>query len=494
MDPPVTRYVQRDGHALAYQVVGDGDHDVIWYFEIGLHLDLMWTDPHLHYLFERMGSFARNALFQRRGFGLSDPVDHIPTLEQQADDILAVMDATGMRRATVVGISSTCGAAALLAARSPDRVAGLVLQQPFAERVIRADGALSHGWTTASRDRYVGGLRRVFDDWGSGALLSVWDATEDSPFNRRLMAMLERCSATPATARAHLEWLLRLDYSSVLPSIQCPTLVLWNAGALLPEEVAGWVAETVPDALLQTIARAEPGASLGEAWTPIMDQVERAVTGHTFGVEADRYLASVLFTDVVGSTETLARLGDVAYRDVRAAHERQVRLRVEQSGGRLLGVAGDGTFSVFDGPVAALRCARLVCDDATDLDLVVRAGVHSGQVQRTGSDLTGMTVHIGARICAAAGPGEVLVSRTARDLVAGSGLAFRDRGTHTLRGVPGRWPLYALADHDEPATLTREPLNLKAIDRAVIGAARRAPGLLRAATGFATTRRHRRTR
>lgn len=207
-------------HTRSWARGGENTADVVLFLEIGLHPDLMWTDPHIHYVFERAATFCRMVYFQRRGFGLSDPVDHVPTLEEQADDVLAVMNAVRIRHATLVGIGSTCGALALIAARDPDRVTGLVFQQPFVEGALREGVDLPRGWTVEARDRFVDGWRAVYDDWGSGGVIAMWDPTQDSPFNRRLMALLERCSATPATARAHLEWLFRIDYFDALSSIQ----------------------------------------------------------------------------------------------------------------------------------------------------------------------------------------------------------------------------------------------------------------------------------
>ncbi|TQF74740.1 adenylate/guanylate cyclase domain-containing protein [Rhodococcus spelaei] len=492
MDPPGTRYVERDGHALAYQVVGRGEAEVVYFFEINLHLDLMWTDPQIHYLMERGGTFARSVFFQRRGFGLSDPVERAPTLDEQADDVLAVMDEIGMRRATMVGVASTCGALALLAARAPERVAGLVLVQPTAERLIGGRHH-PHGWDPTDVDAFVRGWRSAAAHWGSGGSARMWDPAVDSTFNRRLMGMLERCSATPTTAQAHLEWMFRLDYSHALPLIQCPARALLVPASPVSRGAARWVAEQIPHGSFHVLAPAPPGASLGEAWLPIVDHVEEVATGVHRAPDADRFLASVLFTDVVASTEALARIGDVAYRDLRAAHERQVRSCVEEAGGQLVNVAGDGTFSVFESPAAAVRCARRICEQAHGLGIEVRAGVHTGQVQRAGPDLTGMTVHIGARICATAGPGEVLVSRTARDLVVGSGLRFDDRGEHTLKGVPGRWRIYALDTVEHPATPAEAP-RPTLVDRAIIRTARRAPQVLRAAVGLANARQRRQSR
>ncbi|SDC48788.1 adenylate/guanylate cyclase domain-containing protein [Rhodococcus tukisamuensis] len=485
MDPPGTRYVQRDGHALAYQVVGESEQardstrrDVIWFFEVAQHLDLMWTDPHINYLLERGTTFARTTFLQRRGVGLSDPIDHVPTLEEQADDVAAVMDEVGIRHATMVGVTSTCGALCMLAARSPDRVRGLVLIQPFAESLLGTN-RMPVGWDEASRARYIAGWRGAGNEWGTGASLARWDPAVDTPHNRRLMALSERCSATPATARAHFEWVFRLDYSRALPSVQCPARVLLAPASLVPRGAARHVADLIPHGRFHLLPPAPPGSSIGEAWMPVLEHVEEAATGMHRPADADRFLASLLFTDVVHSTETLALIGDVAYRDLRAAYERQVRVEVDRAGGRLVNVSGDGTFSVFDGPAAALRCAERICRSATALGIAVRAGVHTGEVEHTGLELTGMTVHVGARIGAAARPGEVLASRAVRDLVVGSGLSFVDRGLHELRGVPGRWSLYALDGEPETLPLARKRPTPNMIDRTVLGMARRTPRLLR---------------
>ncbi|SEM15493.1 adenylate/guanylate cyclase domain-containing protein [Rhodococcus maanshanensis] len=487
MDPPGTRYVERDGHALAYQVVGEGDVDVVWYFELNMHLDLLWTDPQIHYLLDRGTTFARTAYLQRRGVGLSDPVDHIPTLEQQAGDLLAVMDEIGMRSATLVGVASACGPVALLAARAPERVAGLVLIQAFAERLLGT--GTPPGWDPADIERFIGGWRSAYAHWGSGASVPMWDPAVDSPFNRRLMALLERCTSTPATAQAHFEHILRVGYSEALPSIQCPTRVLLVPASPVSRGASRHVADLIPNGSFHLLPQAPAGASLGEAWVPILDHVEVVATGEHHPGHADRFLAALLFTDPVGSTEVLARIGDDAYRDLLAAHERSVRVEVEQAGGSLVNVTGDGTFSVFDGPVAAIRCAERVRRGARELGLEVRAGVHTGDVQRAGPELTGMTVHVGARIGAAAAAGEVLVSRAARDLSMGSGLSFVDHGERKLKGVPGRWRLYALAGADHtPRTVSRKAPRLSLIDQALLRTARRAPQVLRAAVSMAYAR------
>ncbi|WP_072802345.1 adenylate/guanylate cyclase domain-containing protein [Rhodococcoides yunnanense] len=495
MDPPVTRYVQRDGDALAFQLVGDGDADVVWFFEINMHLDLMWTDPQLHYLMERGTNFARTVFFQRRGIGLSDPVDHLPTIEEQADDVIAVMDAVGMQRATIVGVASTAGPVSLVAARSPDRVAGLVLIQPFADRLIADDGQPPPGWDSEHLEQFVAGWRSVYRHWGSGEGVPLWDPTVDTPVNRRVMAMMERCSATPATAQEHLENVMRLDYSKALPAIRCPARVLLVQRSPVSRGAAEHVADMIPNGRFHLLPAAPPGASLGESWVPILDHVEELTTGDHRPPAADRFFASVLFTDLVGSTETLFRLGDFAYQELRATHERQVRAAVEYAGGRVLTVAGDGTFSVFDSALAAVRCAREIRAQTQSLGVDIRMGVHSGEVQRSGPDLTGMTVHAGARIGAAAGPGQILLSRAVRDLTTGSGITLSDSGTRELKGVPGRWPLFALGDDvggvdDVPRARPRP--RLSAVDHALLTAARRTPGIVRALVRLGNVRHRRR--
>lgn len=493
MDPSDTQYVDRDGRALAYQVVGDGSQDVVFFLESNLHLDLMWTDPQIHYLFERGASFARSAFFQRRGLGLSDPVDYVPTLEQQADDVEAVMDAIGMKRATLVGIASTCGPIALVAARAPERVGGLVLVSPWSESVI-CTNPMPHGWEPAEAERFVEGWRNAYANWGSGATAAMWNPEIETPYNRRLMAMLERCSAAPATAQAHCEWIMRLDYSRVLPSIQCPARVVHVPASAEPRAVGQYIADQIPNGSLEMLPPTPPGASLGEAWLPIMDHVEEIATGAHRSADADRFLGSLLFTDLVGSTAALARMGDRAYSELRGAHERHVRQEVENAGGHLVNVTGDGTFSVFDGPAAAVGCAVRICEGAHQLGIEARAGVHMGEVQRAGPELTGMTVHLGARVSAAAGPGEVLVSRPVRDLVVGSGMSFTDRGEHQLKGVPGKWRLYAVTGAGSASTpLPEQSPTIGRGDRVVLRLARKHPWALRAGVGVANAWQRRRT-
>lgn len=484
MDPPVTSYLDRDGSALAYQVFGSGPVDVVGYFEVSMHIDLLWTDPHFHHHMEHAGNYARNAYLQPRGFGLSEPIDHVVSVEEQADDILAVMDAVGMRQAVLVGVFSNSAGPALVAARHPERVSGLVLLDPFAQGARSADRIEElNGWTQESVDGFVDAWTEGFADWGTGSMVKAWDPVLDNPFNRRLLAMLQRCSATPSVAHATFEAALRLDVRDVLRSVQVPTTVLRSPNGSLPEGAVAYVAELIPDATLVTLPPTEPGMSFGESLSRFFEYVESAATGAGPETDADRFLGTVLFTDVVGSTELLASMGDAAYRSLRDTHERQVRHEVERRGGRLIKVIGDGTMSVFEGPTKAVRAAEAICAEADALELAVRAGVHTGEVERAGFDVHGMSVHIGARVADAAGGGEVLVSRTVRDLVVGSGLAFELRGDHSLKGVPGTWELYALSGAGGRAAIpaATEGPTPTALDKMALTTARRAPRTARAA-------------
>jgi class 3 adenylate cyclase/pimeloyl-ACP methyl ester carboxylesterase len=493
MDPVPTRYIDRDGAALAYQVIGDGPHNLVSFFEIVLHLDLCWMDPDLHHNLERATGYGRGVIFQRRGFGLSDRVTYVPTLEQQADDVLAIMDACGMRTATLTGMLGTCGPVALVAANAPDRVDALLLINPVAQ-ALGSDEEL-HGFAENEQATLVDGYRHAFANWGSGGVIDMWDPAQASAYNRRLMALLERSSATPASANASLDWIVALDIQDVLRSVRVPTRVLCLPGTPLPESAVRYAAELVPGADFQLLPPAKPGASIGQAFRPVADHIEELATGTRHSADADRFLGTVLFTDVASSTELLANVGDATYRELRSAHEGLVRLAVERAGGSLVSVMGDGTLSVFDGPTKAVRCAETICREAADAGMSVRCGVHTGELERDGLNVTGLNVHIGARVGAAAGPGEVLVSRTVRDLVVGSGLSFADRGEHELKGVPGQWELFAVTPAgDQAVSVPAEKSMQTTMDRMALQSARHAPRFSRAAMRMANALERRRAR
>lgn len=491
MDPVPTQYVDRDGAALAYQVFGSGPAEVVLVGEVTSHLDMLWTDPHFHWLFERLASFSRCVIFQRRGFGMSDPVSYVPTIEQQAEDIVAVMDAVGMQRATLCAPFTMCAGMALVAATNPDRAQNLLLIHPLVIGPLQPDAA-ANGWTPDEIEESVTAWRAAIDQWGSGRTLDVFNSALATGYNRRLMGMLERCSATPAAAHAHFDWILRMDVAEVLAAVQVPTRVLHWPGGVMPHRVVKRAADLIDGAEHVLLPEIPRGAALGEIWIPVTDHIAEMATGRRDRVDVDRFLGTVLFTDVVGSTELLTSLGDGAYRELRASYERLVRVIVDDAGGRVVNVMGDGTFSLFDGPIRAVRAADRVCSRAAEIGVRVRSGVHTGELERTALDLTGMTVHIGARVAALAGPGEVLVSRAVRDLAIGSGLTFHERGDHSLKGVPGVWELHSLVRGSEPEIPTSAAAPTPTVlDRAALRMAQRVPRLARraVATGNALQRR-----
>jgi class 3 adenylate cyclase len=494
VDAPEARYLERDGALLAYQVVGNGSANVLWVGEAAQHFDLAWTDPDIHALYERAADYSRSAYMQPRGLGLSEPIEHPATLEQQADDVLAVLDAAGMPQALLVGSLTTCGGITLAAAKAPERVSGVVLLKPLSSGPLAPD-AMEHGWTEESASEYADGWRAVMERWGSGATVEMWDPVLATPYNRRLMALLERCSAKTAFAQKYLEAALSIDITPFLPAVQAKTEVLFPPTGREPDAIVRRVAELIPNATFHVLPPTPPGASIGEAYVTIWRHVREMATGTPDRSDADRFLGTVLFTDLVASTELLARIGDARYRDLRATHERQVRLHVEEAGGRLVNVIGDGTISLFDGPTRAVRAAEQIRRAADELDIKVRFGVHTGELERAGHDVTGMSVHIGARINALAAPGEVLVSSTVRDLVVGSGLTFVERGMQDLKGVPGQWAVYALADTSTPPTdLPAGPSLETAFDRAALRTARSAPRAMRLALRVGNAVQRRRAR
>lgn len=495
VDPAATQYVERDGAQLAFQVIGDGPTNLVTHLEIVQHLDLCWTDPHVHHNFERVAGLGRAVIFQRRGFGLSEPVPYVPTLEQQAEDVLAVMDAAGMDHAFLYGTFAACFPVAMVAACAPERVSGLILHVPWADGLPKDLDDLPPGWAHDEAVAFQHAHGAAYGQWGSGQSVLLWSDALDSPYNRRLMGLLERSSATPPAARAHGDWFVQVDMSDVFRAIQVPTHVLRQESDLIPEAVVRRVADLIPGAVYRCLPAVSPGSSLGEAYSTVIDYAEQVVLGRNEPPSAGRSLGSVLFTDIVGSTQLLVGLGDAKYSRLRDDHERQVRFAVENAGGRLVKVLGDGTLSVFDGPGRAVRCADMIREQASALGLEIRAGIHTGEIERAGPDVAGLTVHIGARVSAEARPGEILVSQTVRDIVIGSGLAFADRGEHELKGVPGRWRLYTLVasgEENQPVEIGTSGRTLA--DRSALVAARKAPATVRTLMRFGNSIQRRRAR
>ncbi len=439
---PETRYARSGDVHIAYQVVGEGPTDLVFVPGWVSNVEVLWEEPRVARFLERLASFARVILFDKRGTGLSDPVpeDGLPTLEQRMDDVRAVMDAAGSARAALFGFSEGGSMSVLFAATYPERTLALVTFGIFASRVWSED----YPWapTPEQREAWLSLIER---DWGRDADLATLapSVAEDAAF-RRWFGRYMRLSASPRAAVALGRMNTRIDVRDVLPTIRVPTLVMHrrdDADARVEE--ARYIAARIPGARLVELDGADHLVFTGDA-DAVLGEIEEFLTGARGGTDADRVLTTVLFTDVVDSTRRAAELGDRAWSELLERHHALVRRELARFRGTEVGTTGDGFLATFDGPARAVRCAAAITAAVTALGLRVRAGVHTGEVERRADDVRGLAVHVGARVCALAGPGEVLVSRTVRDLVSGSGLAFAPRGSHALKGVPGEWDLFAV--------------------------------------------------
>ena len=441
--PPTTRYAKSGDASIAYQVLGEGPPDLVNIAGPASHLDIEWENPLAADGYERLASFCRLVRFDRRGTGLSDPAERPPTLEQQMDDLCAVMDAIGLERAALFG-GSDIGLGAMFAGTYPDRVTHLILWGVVART---AD------WVTPQMaQRFL----EAFEDWGTGSLLELYAPSRKG--DRRFAewwARYQRASAAPSTARKLLDLIAQTDISPILPTIDVPTLVLHRRGdTFVPIEFGREVARRIPNARFVELPgidnygwAADPDTEI----EPLLDAMEEFLTGSRRRREPYRVLSTILFTDMVESTKHAARLGDRRWRELLEQHDEVVREQLERWRGREVKTVGDGFLATFDGPARAVRCAQAIVDGLAPLDVKVRAGVHTGECEVIGDDVSGIAVHIGARIAALARGGEVLVSSTVKDLVVGSGLTFVERGIHELKGVPDKWQLFAV---DEPERAT----------------------------------------
>jgi class 3 adenylate cyclase len=439
----VPRYARNRDVSLAYEVFGEGDRDILVTFGwIGSFQSALEHPAHARW-FHRLASFGRVIVWDKRGTGLSErlPADRLPTLEERMDDMRVVMDAVGSERATALGISEGASLSAVFAATHPDRVTSLILLGGFARTLEDED----YEWGT-SREAAEAFRRRIGDTWGDNAgLLKLWaPSIADDPVAQEHWNRMMVVGGTPATAIAWLEMVEGTDIRATLPAINVPTLVLHRVNdRIVPVEHSRYMAEHIPGARYVELPRAD------HLWwvegDDILDEIETFLTGTTTAYEPDRVLATVMFTDIVGSTTKAAELGDRRWHDLRDAHDSAVRRLLERYRGREVKTLGDGFLATFDGPGRAIRCASEVREAVRRMGLEVRAGLHTGEVELDGGDISGIAVNIGARVGAQASAGEVLVSQTVKDLVAGSGLEFDDRGEHDLKGVPGPWRLWSLA-------------------------------------------------
>ena len=431
MPLPVTRYAKSGDVHVAYQVFGTGPVDLVFVPGFVSHIENYWEHPDLARWLLRLGRFARVIMFDKRGTGLSDAVPEVPTLDLRMDDVRAVMDAVGVQRAAQLGISEGGPLAALFAATYPQRCQGLVLYGSFARS----------SWITP--EMLKGFLTYTDQAWGSGRSLPTWaPSRKKDAALQQWWGRFERLGASPGAAMAVVQMANQIDISDILSSIHVPTLVIHCTGdTLINVEHGRFLAGHIPGARLLEL----PGEDhLFFLHDRIGDAIEEFLTGSISAPESDRVLATVLFTDIVGSTAKAEQVGDQRWRDLLDAHRTIVRRELGRYRGQEVKSLGDGFLATFDGPARAVRCACAIAEAMGPLDIQVRSGLHTGEIEVTDGDVQGIAVHIAARVSALAGPGEVLASRTVKDLVAGSGLSFQERSKHKLKGIQELMDLYAV--------------------------------------------------
>jgi class 3 adenylate cyclase len=438
MNAPETRYARSGQTTIAYQVVGDGPTDLLYVPGFLSHLEWNWEHPAYARFLRRLASFSRLILFDKRGTGMSDPVAGVPTLEERMDDLRAVMDAAGSERAALLGVFEGGPIALAFAAACPQRVSSLALYASLAK--FTQDAEYPWGWSPAAIRLYLSASE---EGWGSGEgaeELAPSLATDQA--YRSWFARLVRQSASPGMAAALLRMNAAIDVRSLLADIRIPSLVLWRAGdRLVDPGHSAYLAEHLPGAHAVELPGEDhwPWAGAADA---VLSEIQELVTGSRGVHEPERVLTTVLFTDIVGSTEHARALGDRSWRELLEDHRTIVRKELERFRGREIDTAGDGFFVTFDSPTRAIRCAAAIGQAVRPLGIELRAGIHTGECQVAGDDLSGIHVHMGARVAAEAGPGEVLVSSTVRELVEGSDIRFEDRGRFVLKGIEGERQLF----------------------------------------------------
>lgn len=435
-----TRYAKSGDVNIAYQVVGEGPLDLVLVPGWVSHVEHAWEDPSYAGFLNRLVSFCRLILIDRRGTGLSDPVAELPTLEQRMDDVRAVMDAANSEHAALFGISEGGPLCMLFAATYPQRTSALVLYGTFAKAWWNpAEPSRSYA---EEREHF---LKTVEAEWGRGTLAKMF-APSIATDERLVQAWgrFERLAVSPGAALAVFRMAFDSDVRHVLSAIRTPSLVVQRSDdPMVRPSAARYVAEHISGARYVELPGGDHFPWTGD-FDAICDEVEEFLTGVRRGPEPDRVLATVLFTDIVGATERAAAVGDRHWRNLLERHHSLVRRELQRFRGREVDTAGDSFFATFDGPARAIRCACAIRDAVTSLGLTIRSGLHTGECEMMGHKISGIAVHTGARVMGQAGPSEVLVSSTVKDLVAGSGLRFADRGMHVLKGVPDEWHLFAV--------------------------------------------------
>jgi class 3 adenylate cyclase len=438
---PETEYARRDELHLAYQVLGDGPPDLLLVDQWFTHVDAGWDVPPIASLRERLAGFGRLILFDKRGTGLSDPIptSSLPTLDEFIDDIPAVLDAVGAERVVVIANIGGGILAMPFTAKHPDRVSSLVLIDCFARLLAAPDFPVG-----APADAISQALDMAERDTGRGVMLDLFaPSLAGDERIRRAWARYERSAATPGSTEAFVRLMFESDVREVLPTIGVQTLVIQRADVPGLVEQGRYLAAHIPNARYIELPGTDSLMWAGDQ-DAVVAEIQDFVTGKRPLPDPRRVLAAVLFTDIVGSTELAAQLGDAPWESLLADHNRTVRRQLERFGGTAIKVTGDGFLATFDGPARAVRGAMAIRDAVADLGVQIRAGIHVGEIEVLPDDVAGLAVHIAARVSARAGGGEILVSSTVRDLVVGSGLDFEDRGIQPLKGVPGEWRLLAV--------------------------------------------------
>ena len=503
---PDTQYARCGDLSLAYQVFGSGDVDIVVSGSFVSNVEVSWASPEFTSFFEHLASFARVVIYDKAGVGLSDPVAQVRTIEERAEELEAIMDTAGFERPALIGISEGGAASIVFGAARPDRVRALILMGSTAITPIPFDGpweevidrdtseirqymqdSLGAPYTPddeqIERIRAMG--RAIRDAWGTGEAMSLFTPSIRS---RQQLGMIERVSASPGMVRATIQALSGLDVRSILPVLDVPTLVVHATGDIAPVQFGRYLADHIPGARMVEVAGNDHAPWLTEPDVTI-DAIEEFLTGAHAHQPSRRALRTLLFTDIVGSTDRAASVGDERWHALLQRFDEIAHETVGRFDGRVIKSTGDGHLATLDGPAQAIRCAEVLQTAVEALDIQLRCGVHTGECELLGEDLGGIGVHIAARIMATAAPGEIIVSSTVRDLVVGSGLGFDDRGAHSLKGVPGEWQLLAVRRGGAIATspegmLAAQPTppvstGMRRSDRAMSVVARRAPGLMR---------------
>jgi class 3 adenylate cyclase len=433
---PETRYTKSGDVHIAYQVFGDGTVNVVLAPPFVSNIESYWESPDLVRWLLHFGTFARVAMFDKRGTGVSDRVAEVAGLDQRMDDLRAVMDAAGMEKAALLGFSEGGSLAALFAATHPERCSALILYGSFAR--------FSSWFPT--EDAFAQFLGYIDQAWGTGGTAAFFaHSRTNDPVCVRWFGRFERLGASPSAAAAYMRMNSQIDISDIVSTIRVPTLVIHRTDdKAINVEGGRFLAEHIPGARYIELPGVDHAPMVGDNADEIVDAIQEFLTGSRAPVLVDRVLATVLFTDIVGSTEKAVALGDRLWHDVLDNHHATIRRNLSRFRGHEVKTTGDGILATFDGPARGVRCACAITDEIRPLGIEVRAGLHTGECEVMGDDVGGIAVHIGARVAALAGAGEVLVSSTVKDLVAGSGLRFGDRGSQSLKGLPGEWHIYAV--------------------------------------------------